>query len=59
MQPGEPGTEGEEGEPLSYRLQTEEDRRYYLEETNPPQREKDDGVARQATLAEEMISGTL
>ncbi|OEH78264.1 aldo keto reductase family [Cyclospora cayetanensis] len=47
----------EEGVTPAYRLETEESRRYYLKETRPPDREVDDGIARQATLAEEMISG--
>ncbi|KAL8425377.1 hypothetical protein Efla_003605 [Eimeria flavescens] len=49
--------EGTEGVEPYYRLGSEEARRYFLKETDPPQRETDDGIFRQATLAEEMISG--
>ncbi|KAL8454803.1 hypothetical protein Emed_000054 [Eimeria media] len=58
-QAGDGSEEEEETEGVEpyYRLGSEEARRYYLKETNPPQRETDDGIFRQATLAEEMISG--
>ncbi|KAL8275513.1 hypothetical protein Esti_000464 [Eimeria stiedai] len=58
-QAGDGSEEEEETEGVEpyYRLGSEEARRYYLKETDPPQRETDDGIFRQATLAEEMISG--
>ncbi|CDJ43966.1 hypothetical protein ETH_00026350, partial [Eimeria tenella] len=46
----------EEGVAPYYRLDTPEARRYYLKEAEPPPREPDDDIARQATLAEEMIA---